>query len=67
MHVRATAADNSYEIIYFGSWPSFPQYQNRIVCRASNTSEKGLKICKDIGRDFGPYIWGAGWSVSYLD
>jgi type IV pilus assembly protein PilE len=66
MHAIALSTDG-YEIIYFGNWPSYPQYQNKIVCRTSNTNEKGLKICKEIGRDFGVYTWGSGRSVSYLD
>jgi type IV pilus assembly protein PilE len=67
MHVRARRNGFNYEIIYFGEWPDHPQYQYKIICRAPNTDDKGLKICKDIGRDFGPYTYGSGRSASYLD
>jgi type IV pilus assembly protein PilE len=67
MHVIAQSTDLLYQIIYFGSWPSYPQYQNRLVCRALKENEKGLKICKDIGRDFATYAYGSSFSVSYLD
>jgi prepilin-type N-terminal cleavage/methylation domain-containing protein len=68
MHVVAKSANPVYEIIYFAEWPDYPQYQNKIVCRAELNTD-GAKVCKNIGHDFGPYTFPLSKAhvISFLD
>jgi type IV pilus assembly protein PilE len=66
MHIGAGSSNPAYQIIYFAEWPSFPQYQNKILCRAVKNSS-GVKICQNIGRDFGDYAYSNNKVVSFLD
>jgi type IV pilus assembly protein PilE len=56
MHIVANSSNPAYQIVYFAEWPAFPQYQNKILCRAYKDTD-GVKVCQNIGRDFGPYAY----------
>jgi type IV pilus assembly protein PilE len=66
MHIMASSEKPAYKIIYFAEWPTYPQYQNKILCRASPNTD-GAKVCQNIGRDLEPYAFSPGLVVSFLN
>ncbi|WP_428897193.1 prepilin-type N-terminal cleavage/methylation domain-containing protein [Parelusimicrobium proximum] len=65
-HVIMQRNGKYYQFVYYFTFPAYPEYEGRTLCRSVASNKEANEICSSMGRDFGPYKFAPTDNVSFL-